>query len=172
MRRWLVFVLVAACVGASGCALLPPKTAASPPPIGDACLVGTWTLQQDVNSGGYTLNNAPVSVSGLRGATVTFSRDGTEARVFDGSDPLVGTVGGHELSIKIGGSLQFSIHASKGEYVETGAQTALPTSATLDGQPIQYHSSYEPDSGTYQCSSSALTMTNSSGTQTDKWSRE
>ena len=124
-----------------------------------------------MNNGGYAFNNAPVSVTGLRGATVTFSSGGTESRVFDGSAPLVGSTGGHQLSITIGGSLQFTIHATKGHFVETGAKTALPTSATLDGQPVAYQSYYEPDTGTYECSSSALKMTNSSGTQTDTWSR-
>lgn len=172
MRRWAAFVLVAASLCAPGCALSTSKPAGSTgPPIGDACLVGKWTLQQDVNDGGYAFNNAPVSVSGLRGETVTFGPSGTEARVFDGSDPLVGSVGGRQLAIKIGGSLQFSIHANSGHFVETGAKTALPTSATLGGEPVSYQSYYEPDSGTYRCSATGLTMTNSSGTQTDTWSK-
>lgn len=124
-----------------------------------------------MNNGGYVFDNAPVSVTGLSGATVTFSAGGTEDRVFDGSTPLVGTIGGRQLSIKIVGSLEFKIHASKGHFVETGAKTTLPTSATLDGQPVAYQSYYEPDTGTYKCSSSGLTMTNTSGTQTDTWSR-
>jgi hypothetical protein len=139
--------------------------------IGDTCLVGTWTLDDEENTTGYTLDNVPVSVSGLKGASLRFSSSGEEAGSFDGSGPLLGSAGGRALSIQIAGSFAFQIHADKGHYTETGARTDLPTSATLDGAPISYHSAYAPGSGTYTCSSSHLTMVTSDSVQTTNWSR-
>lgn len=169
MPRSLQAVLLTACLVASAaCSLGSPKPSAA---IGDTCLDGTWTLQNEVNTSGYTLNNVPVAVSGLAGATVTFKSDGTESETFDGSVPLVGEVGGQQLSIRIGGSIRYTIHAAGGHYEEKGTKTELPTTATLGGAPIRYQSAYAPGHGTYRCSSGQLTTTTSDKVQTDTWSR-
>jgi len=169
IRSFAVMLIAAACLAASAaCSLGGPK---SPAAIGDTCLDGTWTLQNEVSTSGYTLNNVPVPVSGLAGATLKFSSDGTESETFDGSAPLVGEIGGQQLSIRIGGSIRFTIHASGGQYTEKGTKTELPTTATLGGTPITYHSSYAPGHGTYQCSSEQLTVTTSDKVQTDTWLR-
>jgi hypothetical protein len=145
----------------------------SPPPIGDSCIVGTWTLIDESNTSGYKYRNVPVSVTGLGGAKLTLSADGHEAENFAGSEPLIGTLAdGRELSISIGGSFVFRIHAHADSYTETGNVTPLPTIATVDGRSVpDYHSSYAPGSGTYSCSRQSLTMATSTGVQTDHWSR-
>lgn len=174
MRRWTICLVLVACLAAtSGCSLGSKKAASSTSAaIGDTCLVGAWTLEQDENTSGYTLDNVPVSVSGLAGASLKFSSSGEETGDFDGSDPLTGDAGGRRLAIHIGGSFLFHIHADKGNYTETGSRTQLPTTATLDGVPIKYQSSYSPGSGTYTCSSSHLTMVTSDSVQTTEWSRD
>jgi hypothetical protein len=163
--------IAAACTLASGCAL-PLQPAASTSNVGDSCLVGTWTLVEETNQHGYSLSETPVAVSGLAGSKLTITSRGDEKEVFDGSHPLEGTLAdGRTLAIKIGGSFDFHIHGDGHKYAETGQKVQLPTSATVDGQPVQYHSSYSPGSGTYQCSSSSLTITTSDGNQTDTWSK-
>ena len=158
-------------VWASGCGQSTKlqKKVVIAPAIGDICLVGKWTLQNDVSPTGYTVHNTPVPVSGLRGATITFQLDGTETRDFTGSEPLVGDYQGSQLVIKISGSVQFTIHASDGNFVESGTKTSLPTTATLGGDPIDYGSTYRPGYGQYQCIAGQLTFF--SGAQTDTWSR-
>lgn len=171
MRRWSTGLLVVAClVATQACLLGSPKNAAATPGIGDTCLVGTWTLEKETNGSGYKLNGEPVAVKGGGGATVKFASSGAESGSFDGSDPLIGDYQGHQLSILISGSYEFTIQASDGKYAETGTKTQLPTTATVDGQPITYHSSYEPSNGTYECSSTQLTMTTEDGDQTNVWS--
>lgn len=179
MRRLVVFVLVAISFCLQGCgstqALHSLHGAAfvtpAPPPIGDACLEGRWTLKNEVSKSGYNFNNSPVQVSGLSGARVTYSADGTETKTFDGSAPLVGSYGGRQLAIKISGSVQFAIHVSGGSFIESGTQTQLPTTATWAGSPVGYHSYYTPGRGTYVCSSDQLIMDYNTGDQTDTWSR-
>ena len=172
MRRWSTCLLVVAFLLATpACLLGGPKNAAATPGIGDKCLVGTWTLETETNTSGYRLNSEPVAVKGAGGATVKFASSGAESGSFDGSDPLIGDYKGHQLSILISGPYQFTIHAGGGKYAEKGTKAQLPTTATVDGAPITYHSSYEPSNGTYQCSSTQLTMTTEDGVQTNLLSR-
>ncbi len=167
--------IVLASLALAGCTLPGAASAvssASPSAVGDQCLVGTWTLVQESNGHGYSFNNAPVAVSGLAGSTLTITQAGDEKEVFDGSQPLTGTLpDGRKLAITIGGSIDFHIRGDGRKYTETGAKTVLPTSATLDGRPANYQSSYSPGTGTYQCSSSSLTMTTSDQNQTEEWSK-
>ena len=156
----------------AGCTLPGAVSSASPPAVGDRCLVGTWTLVEETNRHGYSFNTVPLPVSGLAGSTLTITSAGEEKEVFDGSQPLVGTLSdGRKLVITIGGSTAFHIRGDGHKYTESGAKTDLPTTATLDGQPASYHSSYSPGTGTYQCSSSSLTLTTSDENQTDEWSK-
>ena len=146
----------------------------SKPAVGDACIVGTWTLQHEENRSGYYYQNVPVAVTGLQGARLVIDSAGSETLQFDQSRPLVGNVtGGRVLSITIRGSAVFHIHADGHNYTETGSQTDMPTTATLDGAPVtDYHSAYAPGHGTYSCSSSSLTVTTASSVQTDTWTRD
>lgn len=171
MRHLILLVLIGTCaVFSGGCGSKPPS---SNPPIGDSCLVGRWSLDHEVNRSGWSYANIPVSVSGLHGAKLTLNADGTETESLMGSDPLVGTIAdGRVLSINLGGSFTFHLHADGGQYVETGTVTVLPVTATLNGAPIpEYHGSYSPDTGTYKCSQQNLTTTTSSGVQSDSWMR-
>lgn len=126
-------------------------------------------MQQEVNTSGYSFENTTVPVSGLRGATVTFGQDGSETKVFDGSQPLVGSFNGQTLAITVRGSAHFTVHASQGTFAETGTRTQLPTTATLGGSPVNYHSSTGPGTGQYVCSSSRLSISYGS-VQTDSYS--
>ena len=155
------------------CGACAPSRPSSTPAIGDACLVGNWRLDHEVNRSGWSYSNIPVSVSGLSGAKLALGADGTEREVFAGSAPLVGMMGnGRVLSITVGGSYTFHMHADGRQYVETGTVTALPVTATLGGSPVlDYHGSYSPGTGTYECSQLTLSTTTRSGVQTDTWSR-
>jgi hypothetical protein len=167
----ILLLMIATCAAVSaGCNLGGTPTG---PAIGDACLVGNWSLDHEVNRSGWSYLNVPVAVSGLDGARVTVGADGTETESFTGSKPLLGTLAdGRVLSISLGGSFTFHLHADGRRYVETGTDTALPVTATLSGVPILgYHGSYTPGTGTYECSQRNLTTTTSSDVQTDSWVR-
>ena len=179
-RVGVVVLLVASLAATQGCSVagssgkvshFSPAVVLSPA-IGDTCFVGRWTLQQSVNTTGYSFNNAPLRVAGLQGATVTFSLDGTASEDFAQSRPLLGaTADGGKLAITIRGTFAFSIKTTGHSYVETGTKTELPTTATFNGKPANYGSSYEPSSGTYSCTSSSLTMSTDNKVQTDSWSK-
>ena len=142
------------------------------PAIGDTCLAGLWTLQQSVNTSGYSFNNVPLRVAGLRGATLAIGLDGASTEDFAHSGPLFGTTAdGGKLAITIRGTFAFTIKGTGHIYVETGAKTELPTTATFNGKPATYHSSYSPASGTYSCTSSSLTTISDNEVQTDSWSK-
>jgi hypothetical protein len=169
--RLTLVLLIGTCAAMSGACTLGRASAS--PAIGDTCLIGSWTLDREVNVSGWSYSNIPVSVTGLAGARLTLAADGTETESFARSEPLVGTLAdGRVLSITLGGSFTFHLHADGRQYVETGTDTALPVTATLSGVAISdYHGSYQPGTGTYKCSQQNLTTTTSSGVQTDGWSR-
>ena len=168
-------LVVAGVVATQACG--PGQTTATSSPqasaaIGDTCLVGRWNLQQDVNTTGYKINGEPVLVTGLQGAKMTFTADGKGIEDFNGSHPLVGSLNdGSKLSITLAGSWAFGIHADGHQYVETGPETQLTTTATVNASPITYQASYVPASGRYSCTFGSLTMVTNSGVQTDRWSR-
>jgi len=171
MRPAILLLMIAACAAASaGCNL--GGTSAGPA-IGDACLVGSWSLDHEVNQSGWSYSNVPVAVSGLGGAHLRLGADGTETESFAGSQPLVGTLAdGRVLSISLGGSYTFHLHADGHRYVESGTDTPLPVEATLSGVAIPgYRGSYTPGTGTYVCSQRNLTTTTSPDVQTDTWVR-
>jgi hypothetical protein len=165
--------LLAGLLVVAGACARTPATATATPALGDACLIGTWTLQHETNASGYSFAGTPVAVSGLAGARLTYAAGGSEMETFDGSAPLVGTMaGGRVLSITITGSLTYDVHADGHAYTETGSKVLLPTVATIDGAPIAgYQSYYTAGQGTYVCSTQSLTTTTQSGVQTDTWSR-
>lgn len=143
-----------------------------PPAVGDACLVGTWVEVKEDSSSGFTWLGVPLAVSGLAGAQLKIAPDGTETLLFDGSRPLVGlTPAGQELAIFIRGSVRYHLHGDGKTYSQSGTVAHMPTTATLDGQPVSYHSEQTPGVGTYSCAKAALTMTTQGGVQTDSWTR-
>ncbi len=162
--------LAALCGFTVACSVAP---AAAKPAIGDSCLVGAWVLQHEENKSGYMYNGTPVPVTGLAGARLTLGADGIETLVFDGSSPLVGTAAdGRVLSISIGGSVTYHLHADGHRYTETGTVTSLPTTATIGGVTVtNYESHNSPGTDSYQCSTHSLTTAGSTGVQTDTWSR-
>ena len=170
--RWLALVLLTGTIAvlSTACSLRP---ATSKPAVGDSCLVGSWSLDHEENQSGYLYAGVPVSVSGLKGAKLTLGADGAETETFAESSPLIGTIAdGRVLSITIRGSFTFYVHADGHQFVQTGTVTPLPTTATIGGVAVpDYHSSYVPGRGTYECSQRNLTMTTTDGVQTDSWSR-
>lgn len=129
-------------------------------------------MEED-NSSGYTWLGFPLPVSGLAGAQLKIQSDGTETLLFDGSRPLVGiTRAGQQLAILLRGSVKFHVDGDGKNYTESGAVAQMPTTATLDGQPVSYHSAQTPGPGTYTCSRTAMTMTTEGGVQTDTWTRQ
>jgi hypothetical protein len=140
--------------------------------VGDACLVGSWTAVNEVNSSAYGVNGESVAVAGFEDTGLTIKSDGTEARSFQESAPLTGvTSAGSHLQITVRGGVTFHIHGDGHNFTETGTRVNLPTHATLDGKPIQYESYYDPGHGTYSCTAHSLTTTTATGVQTDTWSR-
>ncbi len=116
--------------------------------------------------------NVPLRVAGLRDATMTLDVDGTGLEDFAQSEPLLGTTAdGGKLAITIRGSWTFSLKGTGGHWVQTGTKTELPTTATFNGKPTDYHSSYAPGSGTYSCTRTSLTMSTDKQVQTDSWSK-
>ena len=103
MRQFVFILLIGTCaLLSSACSV---NRQSSPPAVGDACLVGNWSLDQEVSPSGWLYANTPVSVAGLRGARLTLGADGTETEAFAGSSPLVGALAdGRVLSITIRGS--------------------------------------------------------------------
>jgi hypothetical protein len=87
------------------------KPAPKPPPIGDACLVGTW---QDR---GYhtttTYNGATVQLSGGSGNVDHVTASGTDTDVYGPTSlPFYGTADGSTLEEAIQGEDIFSLHAN------------------------------------------------------------
>ena len=135
-------------------------------------MVGAWTEVNEVNLSSYSVNKESLSVSGFEGSDLTIASDGAETLSFETSGPLVGTTkAGAKLAITIRGSATFHIHADGRSYTETGSTTELPTTATLNGKAIPYHSSYAPGHGTYACDAHQLVTASAGGVQTDTWSR-
>ena len=154
----------------SACTLFPSNPA---PAVGDTCLAGNWVEVEEDNVSGYTWLGLPLPVSGLAGARLAIRSDGGETLTFDGSRPLVGiTRAGQQLAIFVRGSVRFKVHGDGKKYTETGAVAQMPTTATLNGQPVTYHSSQTPGPGTYSCAGTTLTMTTHGGVQTDHWTRQ
>jgi hypothetical protein len=160
---------VAALLLAAACSLGHSSSTAA---IGDSCLAGSWTLVLEKNSSAYALRGVSLAVQGLEGATLVIKSDGAETESFAESKPLVGTTeSGQTLAITVRGTVMFHIHADGHAYAETGSKVNLPTTATLDGTPVQYDSWDEPGHGTYSCSAHSLTTTTAGEVQTDSWSR-
>jgi len=171
VRQFVFILLIGTCaLLSSACSV---NRQSSPPAVGDACLVGNWSLDQEVSPSGWLYANTPVSVAGLRGARLTLGADGTETEAFAGSSPLVGALAdGRVLSITIRGSFTFHLHSDGNQYVESGAVTTMSVAATINGAVIpDYHGSYSPGTGTYSCSQRTLTTTTRPDLQTDTATR-
>lgn len=170
LRAWPGSVLLVLVCGACTFGSCSAGGAGATPAVGDTCLVRSWTEVMETNSTGYTWLNVPLAVSGLAGARMTISPDGSLTEVFDGSRPLVGVDrAGQQLVIGIRGTVHFHIHGDGKTFTETGTRVEMPTVASLNGQPVTYHSEQSPGPGTYTCSKTALTMTTANGVQADQW---
>ncbi|HWC37727.1 MAG TPA: hypothetical protein VG476_04310, partial [Acidimicrobiales bacterium] len=139
----------------------PPATSAVATGF-DSCVVGKWTVQSTTLPITVSLSGQSVPVTGGKGATTTFTNDGTLTEDFSNSAPLQGTVNGQALVVNLRGIAALRTTASKGTLSVVGASTAgISGTATLaGGVPTSFQGS--PVSGTtfsYTCSANNLHVT-------------
>lgn len=154
--RFLCCGAVAAAVMAAACG----GGTSTAPAIGDPCVVGRWVMTAsnvvDTSTPGVT-----VTYSGGEGFLVTLTAAGTEIDDYSNAAPASSkSSDGHTSSFITRGTEQFKFHASAGHWVESEASGQLTsTNYVVDGIPKpDFTSSAQVGSGTYSCSSSALTM--------------
>jgi hypothetical protein len=88
-----------------------PKPAPKPPPIGDACLVGTW--RDDGGHSTATYDGTTVQMTGEAGNVDHIAASGTDTDIF-GPDtfPEYGTYNGNTLEVELQGEQMLTIHAN------------------------------------------------------------
>jgi serine/threonine-protein kinase len=136
----------------------PPATAAVATGF-DSCLVGRWTVQTATIPITVSLNGQSVPVTGAKGATSTFTADGTLTEDYGNSAPLLGTVNGQSLVVNLRGIGALRTTASKGNLSVVQGSTAgiSGTAALAGGVPTSFQGS--PVTGTsfsYTCSAHDL----------------
>ena len=141
-------------------ATVSPSPTASPPAIGDLCLVGRWTLTSLVITDTTTVPGATLTIAGEVGAVLTLGVDGTEIFDLTNSTPLSGSGGGHTISWLGRGVQRFLFYGERGSWAESGPpQTTVATNLVVDGaRRPDLTSVKEPAYGSYTCSGSNLTM--------------
>ena len=130
--------------------------AASPTGFGDACLVGTWTLQRE----NYQLSDSTThtSLSGLGGAVLVINPNGTAFLSYTKSSPATGHSNTHKESITLRGVLSARVHASKGSLTVTDGSNQVAQMVTLDGKAQSPTGFSTPlaGSGPYSCNAQQL----------------
>ena len=139
----------------------PPATSAVATGF-DSCLVGKWTVQSATLPITVSLSGQSVPVTGAKGATTTFTADGTLTEDYGNSAPLQGTVNGQALVVNLRGIGALRSTASKGTLSIIQGSTAgiSGTAALAGGVPTSFQGS--PVSGTtfsYTCSANNLHVT-------------
>ncbi len=156
--------------GSSGSATTPTtasRQASSPPvtaPVAtgfDSCLVGRWTVQSTTIPITVSLSGQSVPVTGGKGATTTFTADGTLTEDFGNSAPLQGSVNGQALLVNLRGIGALRTTAGNGTLsVVQGSTAGISGTATLaGGVPTSFQGS--PISGTsfsYKCGANNLSV--------------
>jgi hypothetical protein len=138
-----------------------PAPTPSPLAIGDACLVGRWTLTSLVMTDTASLPGVVLTFTGQVGTMLTLGADGTEVYDLTNSTQLVGSGGGHTVSWQGQGVQRFYFHGEGGQWFESGpGQAATATHVVVDGAARPDFTNVAPPvSGTYTCSASNLKMT-------------
>ncbi|TMF80004.1 MAG: hypothetical protein E6I18_06585 [Chloroflexi bacterium] len=138
-----------------------PAPTATPLAIGDACLVGRWTLTSLVMTDTASLPGVVLTFKGQVGTLLTLGADGTEVYDLTNSTQLVGSGGGHTVSWQGQGVQRFYFHGEGGQWFESGpGQAATATHVVVDGAARPDFTNVAPPiSGTYACSASDLKMT-------------
>ena len=146
--------------GIAICALAPAAVAAapaSPPPIGDTCLIGRWVETRQSAPGNWTVSDQVVAVTGLAGLVITFTADGMETDDLSGTQPLVGDYQGHQVKFLERGLVRFHVHADGSTLSQAAAGGSASVKFYYDGvyQPSGFIT-YSPGTYSYSCTSRAL----------------
>jgi hypothetical protein len=154
-KRFLYCGVVAASVIAAACGSSTSTALA----IGDPCLVGRWDLTS--SSGTATSNGVTINFSGEEGVVMTLTAAGAETDDYSNASPTISrSSDGHTESSTLRGTMQYGFHGAAGKWVQSGGSGQITeTNHLVDGvkQPDS-NASAPAGSGTYSCSSSALTV--------------
>ena len=166
----MALVLVLAC-GASSAPVTPipptsiPPTPSPTPIIGDACLVGVWTLVYQ-QSDDLALDNATVALKGGAGATFTFTAAGTETQNWAISHPLLGSYQGHAVSVVERGTAEYTAQVVLGSISENTTSVNLTGRVTLNGKTstVTFGGVFNQSGEKYTCAAHSLTINIPTGT--------
>jgi hypothetical protein len=110
----------------------PPVISPSPNVLGDACLVGDWTLQREDYQSTDPATHA--SWSGLAGAGLNIKPNGIAFFSYKTSGPAIVRSSAHNESLTLRGSLSAQVHASKGSLTVTDHLNQVSQLVTLNGK--------------------------------------
>ena len=113
----------------------PSVTPNPTPPVGDACLPGTWTMSSENNPSGWSFNGQAVHVKGLAGELLIIMPGGADAVSWANSKPLVGTYQGRRLTILLRGHAAATVHAAGGLYFVSKISGTVTAAFNWGGTP-------------------------------------
>jgi hypothetical protein len=105
------------------------------PPVGDACLAGTWTMSLEDNPSGWSFNGQAVHVKGLAGEVLVIRPGGTDSVNWATAKPLVGTFQGRRLTILLRGHAAATVHGAGGLYTVSKISGSLTAAFNWGGTP-------------------------------------
>jgi hypothetical protein len=116
--------------GATGHAAASPRPSASPPPVGDACLIGTW--RDGAGAATTTWNHVTVPIRGGAGNVDHIHASGTDTDVFDTSTaPYYGTYDGSTLEVTEFGTSVSTIRATRSTHQATFTSGGWTSGSTV-----------------------------------------
>jgi hypothetical protein len=157
-------LLMSACGASSAPATPIPPTPSPTPIIGDACLVGVWTLvyqQSDLE-----IDNTTVALKGGAGATFTFTAAGIETQSWTMSRPLLGRYQGHAVSVAERGTAAYTAQVILGSITENTTSVNLTGMVTLNGKTsaVTFGGVFNESGEKYTCAAHSLTINIPTGT--------
>jgi hypothetical protein len=149
----LLGLLVISCGSADA-----PSAASTPPPIGDACLVGRWVETKQYSPGNFGQGTGErFEVTGLEGLVITYTADGAETDDYSGAKPLNGGWRGNKIQVVVTGTITYQVHADSGHVVQSKPVASLAVAYYANGAPLSGGTaSFAPATITYTCSGSFL----------------
>lgn len=112
-----------------------PVATFGPPPVGDSCLPGTWTMSSEDNPSGWSFNGQVVHVTGLAGQVLIITPEGKDTVNWANSQPLVGTFQGRTLTVSLRGNAAADVHGAGGLYSVSNITGALTAAFNWGGTP-------------------------------------
>jgi hypothetical protein len=147
---------------ATGHAAASPRPSASPPPVGDACLIGTW--RDGAGATTTSWNHVTVPIRGGAGNVDHIRAGGADADVFDtGTAPYYGTFDGSTLEVAEFGTYESTIRATPSTHQATVTDRGWTSGSTvtfmINGGTYAGH--FNPGTGDvstveYRCSATKL----------------